>query len=57
MTAWAVRAFNYEHLLVETPAGQRKASLDPYERGGYFLTPDAANLVGKPSYGWDGDRI
>jgi hypothetical protein len=37
--------FNYEHLLVETPAGQRKASLDPYERGGYLAPLDIVKGV------------
>jgi hypothetical protein len=45
MTAWNVRAFQYEHLVVETPAGQRKASLDPYERGGYLAPLDIVKGV------------
>jgi hypothetical protein len=35
MATWAIRAYG-EHLLIDTPLGERPASLDPYERGGYL---------------------
>jgi hypothetical protein len=45
MTTWAVRAFDYEHLFIETPAGERKASLDPYESSGYLAPLDIVKGV------------
>jgi hypothetical protein len=45
MTTWAVRAFDYEHLFIETPIGERKASLDPYESSGYLAPLDIVKGV------------
>jgi hypothetical protein len=39
MTNWTVRAYS-ERFSIETPAGERIAYVDPYERGGYLVPLD-----------------
>jgi hypothetical protein len=46
MTSWAVRSSDYgEYLLIDTSAGERMVSLDPYERGGYLAPLDIVRGV------------
>ena len=46
MTSWAVSSSDYgEYLLIDTSAGERMVSLDPYERGGYLAPLDIVRGV------------
>jgi hypothetical protein len=46
MTSWAVSSSDYgENLLIDTSAGERMVSLDPYERGGYLAPLDIVRGV------------
>jgi hypothetical protein len=45
MTTWAVWTSDGEHLFIDTPAGQRRVDVDPYERGGYLAPLDIVGGV------------